>query len=140
MAELKTRASDASVAAFLDGIADAGRRRDAVAVGDLMQEVTGEAPVLWGSSIVGYGRCRMRYDSGRELDWMLVGFSPRKSALTLYIMPGFEQYDGLLARLGKHTTGKSCLYLKTLAGVDQGVLRELVAHSVEHMRRQYPSH
>jgi hypothetical protein len=104
-----------------------------------MREVTGERPVMWGPSIVGYGQYRYVYESGREGDWMLVGFSPRKTALTLYIMPGFSRYEELMQRLGKHSTGKSCLYLKKLADVDMTVLRELVGASVEHMRRKAPN-
>lgn len=137
MAELKTKRTQASVADFLDGIEDARKRADARTVAALMQEATGEAPAMWGPGIVGFGRCHLRYESGRELDWMLVGFSPRKAALTLYIMPGFAEYEELLARLGKVSIGKSCLYLKTLVGIDQAVLRELVTRSVEHMRQQH---
>ena len=137
MAELKTKKTQASVAGFLDDIEDERKRADARTVSALMQEVTGAAPAMWGPGIVGFGHCLLRYESGRELDWMLVGFSPRKAALTLYIMPGFDEYDDLLARLGKFSTGKSCLYIKTLAGIDQAVLRELVTRSVEHMREQH---
>lgn len=137
MAELKTKKTQASVADFLDGIEDETKRADAHAVAALMQAVTGDAPAMWGPGIVGFGRCRLRYESGRELDWMLVGFSPRKAALTLYIMPGFAVYEDLMARLGKFTTGKSCLYVKSLAGIDPAVLRELVTRSVEHMRKQH---
>lgn len=137
MAELKTQRTQASVADFLDGIADGNRRDDARIVAALMQDVTGDAPAMWGPGIVGFGRCRLRYESGRELDWMLAGFSPRKAALTLYIMPGFSGHQVLMARLGKFSTGKSCLYVKSLAGIDLAVLRELVTRSVEHMRRQH---
>lgn len=137
MAELKTKKTQASVADGLDGIEDETKRADAHAVAALMQAVTGDAPAMWGPGIVGFGRCRLRYESGRELDWMLVEFSPRKAALTLYIMPGFAAYEDLMARLGKFTTGKSCLYVKSLAGIDLAVLRELVTRSVEHMRKQH---
>lgn len=137
MAELKTQKTCESAADFLAGIEDARRRADALAVCALMQDVTGDTPALWGPAIVGFGSCRLRYDSGRELDWMLVGFSPRKAALTLYIFPGFTEYEGLMARLGKFTTGKSCLYIKRLADIDTAVLRELVALSVQHMRKQH---
>ena len=98
-----------------------------------MQEVTGEEPVLWGTSIVGFGSVRLRYASGRELDWPVTGFSPRKTATTVYLMDGFEERSDLLARLGPHSTGRSCLYLKRLSEVDLAVLRELVAESVRHV-------
>ena len=133
MAELKTTPNDASVEAFLDGITDERKRQDSYAILALMQEVTGVEAKMWGYSIVGFGSYHYKYASGREADWPLVGFSPRKQNLTLYIMSGFEQYDELLQRLGKHSTGKACLYVKRLADVDLAVLRELVKLSVEHM-------
>lgn len=139
MAELKTQPTDQDVHEFLDGIADEKKRRDAYDVLALMQEVTGEAPRMWGESIVGFGTYHYKYKSGREADWMLTGFSPRKQNLTLYIMAGFDGYDDLMSRLGKYKTGVSCLYLKKLADVDQDVLRELVQRCVEHMRRTYPT-
>ncbi|MFV8754939.1 DUF1801 domain-containing protein [Nannocystaceae bacterium ST9] len=137
MAELKTKPSDMSVAAFLASIADPATRTDAERIDAIMREVSGGPGKLWGSAIVGYGDCHMVYESGRELDWFLVGFSPRKANLTLYIMPGFADYDAKLAELGKHSTGKSCLYVKKLADVDEAVLRELVEGSVEYMRAKY---
>jgi hypothetical protein len=133
MAELKTKLTDASVEDFLDGIADERKRQDSYTILTMMQEVTGAKAKMWGDSIVGFGSYHYKYASGREADWMLVGFSPRKQNLTLYIMSGFEQYDQLLQRLGKHSTAKSCLYIKRLADVDLAVLRELVKLSVEHM-------
>lgn len=133
MAELKTKRNDASVEVFLDGIADEAKRRDSYAILAMMQEVTGVEAKMWGDSIVGFGSYHYKYASGREADWPLVGFSPRKQNLTLYIMSGFEQYDELLQRLGKHSTGKACLYVKRLADVDPAVLQELVKLSVEHM-------
>ena len=133
MAELKTKLSDASVEVFLDGIADEAKRRDSYAILAMMQEVTGVEAKMWGDSIVGFGSYHYKYASGREADWPLVGFSPRKQNLTLYIMSGFEQYDELLQRLGKHSTGKACLYVKRLADVDLAVLQELVKLSVVHM-------
>jgi len=139
MAELKTQRNDASVEAFLNGIADERKRQDAFAVLHLMQEVTGEAPTMWGASIVGFGSYHYKYASGREADWMLVGFSPRKQNLTLYIMAGFAQYDELLTRLGKHSTGSSCLYIKKLQDIDLTVLRELVSQSVAHMKATNPA-
>jgi hypothetical protein len=139
MSELKTQPHDGSVDAFLDGIEPEGRREDCRAVAQLMREVTGEEPVLWGPSIVGFGSYHYRYESGREGDWFLTGFAPRKQALTLYIMAGFPRFDELMERLGKYKTGKSCLYVKRLDDLDLDVLRELVTRSVEHMRATYPS-
>ena len=114
------------------------RREDARTVLAMMQRATGEPPRMWGANIVGFGHYRYRYASGREGEWFRIGFSPRKSALTLYIMPGFDAYDGLLARLGKHRTGKSCLYVTRLANVDEAVLDELIVASVGHMAEKYP--
>lgn len=132
MAELKTKKTTVSVSAFIDAVENDVRRADAKAVLKLMKDVTGEKPALWGPSIIGFGSYKS--PSG---DWPIVGFSPRKANLVLYIMPGFAQYDALMKKLGKHKTGKSCLYLNKLADVDQGVLRELVERSVAHMRAQY---
>ena len=134
MAEPKTQANDASVADFLAAVPDPTRRADCLAVAELMREVTGAEPRMWGPSIVGFGRYRYRYASGREGEWPLAAFSPRKQNLTLYVLTGFDGEDALLARLGKHTTGTSCLYLKRLADVDRAVLRELVERSVAHVR------
>lgn len=133
-AKLKTAANDASVDAFLARVTPERRRADALELNALMKSVTREPPCMWGPSIVGFGRYAYRYESGREGEMPLVGFSPRKQALVLYIMPGFEAFDRLLARLGKHTTGKSCLYVKTLDDVDRTVLRELVRQSYRHMK------
>jgi hypothetical protein len=135
MAELKTRVNDASVADFLNGVGDDQKRADCFELVDLMKDVTGEEPKMWGPSIVGFGSYHYRYDSGREGDWMQVGFSPRKQALTLYIMSGFSRYEELLKRLGKHKTGKACLYVKRLSDVDRDVLRDLIAQSVEHVKK-----
>lgn len=133
MTELKTQKNDASVTAFLNSIEDEKKRQDSFTILALMKEVTGSDPVMWGTSIIGFGHYHYKYASGRENDWMLTGFSPRKQNLTLYIMSGFDQYGELLSKLGKHTTGKGCLYIKKLEHIDLDVLRELVKHSVEHM-------
>ena len=133
MAKNKTVETEAEVEAFLHAVPDERKRADSYAILKLMQDVTGEEPKMWGDSIVGFGSYHYKYASGREGDWFLTGFAPRKQNLTLYIMAGFEQYDTLLARLGKHKTGKSCLYLKRLADVDPNTLRELVQQSVAHM-------
>jgi hypothetical protein len=103
-----------------------------------MRKVTAEEAAMWGKSIIGFGEYTYRYASGREGEWMLVGFSPRKQNLTLYIMSGFDDYDELLSKLGKYKTGKSCLYINKLEDVDMGVLEELVSKSVEHMKRTNP--
>ena len=134
MAELKTKLNDASVEDFLNGVADENRRRDCFAVLEIMREVTGEEPQMWGASIIGFGSYRYKYASGREGDWPLTAFSPRKQNLTLYIMPGFARYTGLMQKLGKHKTGKGCLYINKLKEIDQPTLRELVAQSVAHVK------
>jgi hypothetical protein len=134
MAENKTKPTKASVAAFVHGLADQSQRADAKALVKLMLRATGEKPKMWGPTIVGFGSYHYTYDSGREGDMPLAGFSPRKAAIVLYIMTGFSGSEGLLAKLGKHTTGKVCLYVKRLADVDQNVLEELVVKSVAAMR------
>lgn len=138
MAELKTKPSDQSVEAFLNGVADDKKRQDSFTILKLMQEVTGAEPKLWGDNIVGFGRYHYRYASGREGDWFLTGFSPRKQNLTLYIMAGFDQYEAMLAQLGKFKTGKSCLYIKKIEDIDLPTLRQLVQQSVDHMIRTNP--
>ena len=139
MAELKTQPTNQDVTEFLNNVLDERKREDSFAILQLMREVTQKDPQMWGSSIVGFGQYHYKYASGREGDAPVTGFSPRKQNLTLYIMAGFEQYDELLQNLGKHTTGKACLYIKRLADVDMGVLRELVQRSVEYMARAYPT-
>lgn len=136
MSEPKTQPTHTTLAAFLAGVEDPARRADCVTVADLMQKVTGENAVIWGTSIVGFGRYRYRYANGTEGDWPIVGFSPRKNDLTLYLMQGFGGAEALLARLGKHKTGKSCLYLKSLRGIDLAVLEELIAGGVAAMEAQ----
>lgn len=138
MSELKTQANDASVEDFLAAVAGDRRREDSGKVLELMQEVTGEPPRMWGDSIVGFGTYHYRYKSGREGDWPRTGFSPRKQYLAIYIMPGFDEYEDLLARLGKHRTSVSCLYVNKLADVDMDVLREIIAGSYQEMARRYP--
>jgi len=134
MTELKTQKNDATVKDFLNAIDHDRKREDSFSVLDIMREVTGKEPAMWGSSIVGFGSYRYQYASGREGEWFLTGFSPRKQNLTLYIMAGFDAYDAMLEKLGKYKTGKSCLYINKLEDVDVQVLRELIHHSVEHMR------
>jgi len=137
MAELKTKRNKGDVDAFLDSVANEKRRQDSFTVLELMKQVTGKKPEMWGDSIVGFGSYHYKYASGREGDWFLVGFSPRAQNLTLYIMAGFDTYETLLGKLGKHTTGKSCLYIKRLEDVDMDVLKELVRRSVEHMEKAH---
>lgn len=130
MATLKTSAGDGDVGAFLDSVADPQRRADVRAVCDLAATVAKAPAVMWGPSIVGFGHRRLRYPDGRETDWMALGVSPRKNATTLYLTGGLEDYADLLADLGKHTTGKGCLYIKRLDDVDAAVLRTVLARSV----------
>ncbi|NUQ85517.1 MAG: DUF1801 domain-containing protein [Anaerolineales bacterium] len=137
MAELKTKVNEASVDKFIKDIGDERVREDARKIIEIMQKATKAEPKMWGTSIVGFGCYHYKYASGREGDWMLVGFSPRKQNLTLYIMSGFEEYDSLLKKLGKHSTGKSCLYIKRLEDVDLKVLKELVAKSVRHIQKTH---
>lgn len=133
MAELKTQRNDASVEDFLDSVTDENKHEDCFAILDLMRDVTGEEPAMWGTSIVGFGTYRYKYASGREGEWPVTGFSPRKRNLTLYIMDGIENYRTLLSELGKHSTGKSCLYINKLQDVDIPTLRKLVKQSVAHV-------
>jgi hypothetical protein len=133
MAAVKTQKNEASVEDFLEGVTVEKRRTDRFALLQLMREVTGEEPAMWGSSIVGFGSYRYKYASGHEGEWPLVGFSPRKRNLTLYIMSGFDQYDALLAKLGKFKTGKSCLYMNRLEDVDLPTLRVLIKESAAHV-------
>jgi hypothetical protein len=134
VAESKTKTTAQSVAAFIETIADGLRRRDAKALVDLMQEATGEKPKMWGPSIIGFGSYHYTYDSGREGDMLVVGFSPRKAATVLYGLMGSGDAPAMLAKLGKHTTGKGCVYVKRLADVDQKVLRTMVSKSLAAKR------
>lgn len=138
MPEAKTLPNDASVAAFLAAVDDPQRRADAQQLVRLMQQATGEPPVLWGSAIVGFGRYHYRYASGHVGDSCLVGFSPRKGDISLYLQDGFDERADLLARLGRHKLGKVCLYLRRLADVDMAVLADLIGQSVAEMRRRHP--
>ena len=135
MTELKTQKNDASVEEFLKGVSDERKRKDSYATLELMREITGDEPAMWGTSIVGFGSYRYKYASGREGEWFLTGFSPRKQNLTLYIMSGFDDYDSLLSGLGKHKTGKSCLYINKLDDVHLPILRELIEQSVAHLAK-----
>ncbi len=133
--ELKTKLNDASVEDFINAVEDEAIRADCFEVAKMMKQATKAEPKMWGSSIVGFGSYHYKGASGREGDWMLVGFSPRKQNLTLYIMAGFDGYPELLKKLGKFSTGKSCLYIKKLADVDKKVLKELVSESIQYMKK-----
>ena len=135
----KTVPNDASVAAYLGAIPDASRRADCEALVELMSRASGAPPVMWGAGIVGFGSYHYRYDSGREGDAPLVGFSSRKGDISVYLMPGFEGQEARLARLGRHKTGKACLYLRKLAEIDLAVLEELIDSSVADLRQRYAS-
>ena len=133
MAELKTKPTDASVSAFLGKVADPARRADCQAVAKMLEEVTGEEPKMWGPSIVGFGRYRYQGANGKDAEWPVIGFSPRKTDLTFYLMPGVARFGALTAKLGRYKSGKSCLYVRKLADVDMNVLRQLCAASVKAM-------
>ncbi|MEX1126589.1 MAG: DUF1801 domain-containing protein [Acidimicrobiia bacterium] len=139
MAELKTQKTNASVAEFLTGIDDETQRRDSKELTKLMGALTGEKPQMWGSSIVGFGSYPYQNRSGAA-EWFKVGFSPRKKTLTLYLMDGFVGYDTLLSGLGKHSTGKSCLYVKRLADIDRIVLEKLIAESIASVNMRIAAH
>jgi len=139
MTENKTKPTKVSVASFIDQLADQTKRADTKALVKLMREVTGERPKMWGPSIIGFGTCHYKYDSGREGDMPVAGFSPRKPAIVIYMLTGARGSEALFAKLGKHTTSKSCLYIKKLADVDQAVLKTLVVKSIVETRSRYPS-
>lgn len=136
---IKTKVTKVSVTKFLAQVPDSQRREDAKVVARMMEAVTKERPKLWGSSIVGFGQYHYKSErSSQEGDWPMMGFSPRKAALTIYIMPGLREYKALLARLGPHKiSGGSCLYLKRLSDVDQTVLKKIIARSFAHMKKKY---
>lgn len=137
MAENKTRATNASVSEFLDAIEDRQQRNDLKKVAAMMRRATGKRARMWGPSIVGYGSYHYRYDSGREGDFLVTGYAPRKQNMAIYIMPGFKRFGDLMHRLGKYKTGKSCLYIKRLADVDEKVLEQLIREAVNYMREHY---
>ena len=135
MAELKTKPTKSSVDKFLKSIEGDQRREDCIAVAAMMQQITKSEPKMWGPSIVGFGHYHYKYDSGREGDWFLTGFSPRKQNLTLYIMAGFREYDALMKALGKYKTSKSCLYINRLEDIHLPTLKKLIQQSVAHMKK-----
>lgn len=138
MAELKTKPTDVSVDDFLDAVADSGRRDDARIMCALMQRLTGEPPKMWGPSIIGFGSYTYRYGSGHGGTWPRIGFSPRAKELVLYLIGGFPRHQSLLDKLGMVRTGKSCLYIKRLADVDQDVLEQMLRAEIEYMDATYP--
>ena len=137
MTAVKTARTTASVNRFLKTITDERRRADCLAVLRIMKRVTRTDPAMWGTSIVGFGSYHYRYASGREGDWPITGFSPRKQALTVYVMTGFKRYPQLMEKLGKHSTESSCLYIKHVEDVDLVVLEDLIRESVHHLKETY---
>lgn len=135
MAELKTQKTEASVEDFLNKIKDEEIRRDCFEIAKMMKQATRSDPKMWGSSIIGFGSRRLKYASGRELDWMLIGFSPRQRNITLYLAGGVEKQAALLKELGKHSTGKGCLYIKKLNDVDKQVLKDIISASVQSVKK-----
>lgn len=133
MSDLKTQKNDGDVRAFLASVEHDRRREDAFTILEIMEEITGEKPSLWGTSIVGFGEYSYSNTTGKNYNWFAVGFSPRKQSMTVYIMDGFDGYDTLMGKLGKHKTGKSCLYINKLDDVDMSVLRELIRESYQFM-------
>jgi hypothetical protein len=135
MAELKTKVTNASVSDFIAKIPDEDRRQDCLTVVDIMKRASKAEPRMWGPSIVGFGDYRYKYPNGREADWFPIGFSPRKDNLTLYLVGGVEPHAALLAKLGKHKTGKGCLYLKRLSDVDTTILRQVIEAALKQARK-----
>lgn len=133
-AELKTKPTSTDVEKFLNSIENEKRKKDAFVILDLMKKVTKEEPKMWGASIIGFGSYHYKYESGREGDWFLAGFSPRKTNFSIYIMSGFKEFDELLSKLGKHKTGSSCLYINKLEDVDLSILKKMVTLSVKKMK------
>lgn len=137
--ELKTQLNDASVEAFLNSVENEQRRKDSFTVLELMKEITGCEPKMWGKSTVGFDTYHYKYASGQEADWMALGFSPRKQALTLYIMPGYQDYSDLMDKLGPHKTGKCCLYIKRLSDIHMPTLKKLITKGYKDLKKMYPN-
>jgi hypothetical protein len=136
MAELKTKVSKASVEKFLNNVKDEQKRKDSFKILEMMKKITKEEPKMWGPSIVGFGKYHYKYESGHEGDMCIAGFSPRKQALTIYIVPGFLKYEPLVKKLGKYKNGVSCLYINKLDDVDTKVLTQLISESYKYMKRR----
>lgn len=137
MAELKTKPNEASVLDFLATIEDKKKRDDCYEIMNMMEEVSGEQPKMWGKSIIGYGTYHYKYASGREGDWMRIAFSPRKQNLTLYLLSGVESHPELLEKIGKYKNGKSCFYIKKLDDIDRNILKQLMIASLEKLQKMY---
>lgn len=139
MAELKTQKNNASVKDFINSVEDEQKRNDCYELVKLFEEVTKETATMWGTSIIGFGQYHYKSErSSQEGDWLLTGFSPRKQNITIYIIPGFDSYQKELEHIGKHTTAKSCLYIKRLSDIDTGQLKKIIADSVIKMKKLYP--
>jgi hypothetical protein len=137
--EIKTKPTVVSVHQCIDAIADEQQRADADKIAAMMERLTGQPPKMWGPSIIGFGSYHYKYDSGREGDMCRIGFSPRKGQTVLYLIDGFAGHAELMTRLGKHKTGKSCLYIKRLGDIDEAVLEQLCTASLDHLAVQYPA-
>ncbi|MCY3885090.1 MAG: DUF1801 domain-containing protein [Gammaproteobacteria bacterium] len=137
MPENKTKPNDASVEKFLSQVDDVKKREDTQTIVDMMGEITGYSATMWGPSIIGFGKYSYKYKSGHSGEWAITGVSPRARNISVYIMPGFGNYEDLMSRLGKHKTGKSCLYINRLSDVNTDVLRELISKSVDYMKEKY---
>lgn len=133
----KTTETEASVTDFLNSLAEKKKKDDCIIVKNLMEEITGESAKMWGTSIIGFGNYHYKYDSGREGDFLKIGFSPRMHNLSLYIMPGFERYEDYMSKLGRYKTGKSCLYIKKIEDIDIEVLKNLIKDSYDYMTNKY---
>ncbi|MFC2126382.1 DUF1801 domain-containing protein [Bacteroidota bacterium] len=134
MSDLKTKRNKGSVTTFLDSVKNKKRRDDSYVVLDIMKEITGSEPEMWGTSIIGFGTYHYKYKSGREGDWFLCGFSPRVQSLTLYIMTGFSKYEEILRQIGKYKTGKACFYINKIEDINLDVLKELIRESVDFLK------
>lgn len=138
MAQLKTKENDGDVMAFIDAVEHRQRREDALTLVSIMQRLTGKEPRMWGNSIIGFGHYPYIYKNGKQIDWFRIGFSPRKQALSLYIMAGFKSIEEILKRMGKHKKSKGCLYIKTLEDVNHDVLEEMLQASLNHLEELFP--
>ena len=132
MVELKTKENSASVVKFINSVDDENKKKDSKKLLDIFKKITKNNPKMWGASIIGFGKIHFKYKSGREGDWMATGFSPRKQSISLYILAGFKGKDNLLKKLGKHKTGRGCLYINKLEDVDMSILKKLIKDSYEH--------
>lgn len=134
MSELKTKQTNASVDKFLNSVEDEKKREDMFKLKEMFEEVTGEPAKMWGKKVVGFGKYSYKYASGKTGEWMIVGFAPRKSNITIYIMSGFNEYGEILEDLGPHKLGKSCLYIRRLSYINEEALKKLVKKSFNHLK------